>query len=213
MVRPALLSLSLLLLGCRGTEDARQPAPDAVGSDLELLAAWMTGSFSSQAQSEIDPENYFDIRLFMTPIWTDGDDGVWLYVEQAAADRLEWPYRQRVYHLVEESGALRSDVFELPGDPLEYAGAWATPERFDALGPLQLSLREGCSIHLRRRGDTFVGSTLGKGSSSTLGGASYATSEVEINRDALTSWDRGFDASDLQVWGATEGPYAFDRSR
>ena len=28
---------------------------------------------------------------------------------------------------------------------------------------------------------------------------------------SLASWDRGFDEAGVQVWGATEGPYVFDR--
>ena len=42
-------------------------------------------------------------------------------------------------------------------------------------------------------------------------GASYATSEVELREERITSWDRGYDGEGLQVWGATEGPYRFDR--
>jgi hypothetical protein len=28
----------------------------------------------------------------------------------------------------------------------------------------------------------------------------------------MTSWDRGFDAQDRQVWGATKGAYLFRKS-
>lgn len=52
--------------------------------DLVQLADWMSGSFSSAAQAAEDSA-YYDIRLEMAPIWTDRDDAVWLYVEQAMA--------------------------------------------------------------------------------------------------------------------------------
>jgi hypothetical protein len=52
---------------------------------------------------------------------------------------------------------------------------------------------------------------VGKGCGSTLNGASYATSEVLLESTLLLSWDRGFDARDQQVWGATAGGYVFDR--
>ncbi len=42
-------------------------------------------------------------------------------------------------------------------------------------------------------------------------GASYATSEVTLDEVALESWDRGYDDTDTQVWGATQGPYVFIR--
>ena len=71
--------------------------------------------------------------------------------------------------------------------------------------------RGGCSIFLRADGPAFVGATRGEGCSSSLAGAAYATSEVTITRDVLTSWDRGFDAAGEQVWGATAGAYEFVR--
>ena len=97
------------------------------------------------------------------------------------------------------------------GDPLALAGAWRAPARFDDFGPGELALRDGCSIYLTRVGDAYAGSTRGGGCASSLAGASYATSEVTIERDVLTSWDRGFDAAGTHVWGAVEGPYVFVR--
>ena len=46
---------------------------------------------------------------------------------------------------------------------------------------------------------------------SDLRGAAYATSEVTITPQFVLSWDRGFDNTGKQVWGATEGPYVFLR--
>jgi hypothetical protein len=40
-------------------------------------------------------------------------------------------------------------------------------------------------------------------------GATYATSEVVINKQMLESWDRGWDASGKQMWGATKSGYQF----
>ena len=206
-MRPRLLlPLVLPLLappGCRAVPEGAAPPRAAI------LARWMTGSFSSAAQAAAHPGEFSDIRLFTVPIWADRPDGPWLYVEQAAADSLERPYRQRVYHLVDTPEGPRSDVYELPGDPLLLAGAWRDPDAFDALDPAQLSAREGCSIHLTAAGGRFEGSTRGTGCSSTLAGAAYATSEVTVRPDALTSWDRGLDAEGRQVWGATRGPYVF----
>jgi hypothetical protein len=173
----------------------------------------MTGSFSSADQHAADPENYYDIRLHMVPIWRDRTDGPWLYVEQASAAKLDQPYRQRVYHLAAKSdGTLESAVWELPGDPLRFAGAWRTPERFNDLSPADLTMKAGCSMILRRRADgAFVGGTVGKGCESTLRGAAYATSEATITAEGLITWDRGYDADARQVWGATKGGYVFKR--
>jgi len=59
------------------------------------------------------------------------------------------------------------------------------------------------------RTEGFVGGTEGKGCASDLRRATYATSEVVVKLDHLTSWDRGFDKSDRQVWGAEKGGYVF----
>jgi hypothetical protein len=194
------IALALLLL-----------APATHAEDLPTLVEWMTGSFSSEAQAKAD-EAYFDIRLEMVPIWTDREDGVWLYVEQAAATARERPYRQRVYRVTEAvEGRFASEVFELP-EPLRFAGAWRDPAEFEALTPDSLSAREGCAVHLLRRDDgTFTGSTDGDACKSSLRGASYATSIVTIGSAGIESWDRGFDAEGTQVWGAEAGPYVFRR--
>ncbi|MEM8883366.1 MAG: chromophore lyase CpcT/CpeT [Planctomycetota bacterium] len=192
------LPLLLLLLSC-----ASSPSTD----DVAELRAWMTGTFSSEAQSKQDPENFFPIRLVMLPIWTDRADGPWLYVEQATTAKPERPYRQRVYRLVrQDDGVIRSEVYALPGDPLAHAGRWDLPD----VTPGQLKLRTGCSIFLTRQADgSYVGSTRGKGCESSIGDAAYATSEVTITAGLLTSWDRGWTEDDVQAWGATEGAYRF----
>jgi len=189
--------------------------PAGVGDEeIGRLASWMAGSFSSARQAESNPESYYDIRLFMSRIWPTRTDAVWLYVEQASADSLAQPYRQRIYRLsrVEEEGALRSDVFTLPGDPLDFVGGWRDVELLRAITVDDLVLRQGCSIDLRRTGpETFAGSTKGKGCVSSLRGAAYATSEVLITPERVISWDRGFDSQGQQVWGAENAGYVFDR--
>lgn len=180
---------------------------------LARLAEYMVGSFSSAAQAAQDT-NYFDIRLEMVRIWPERTDGIWLYVEQAAAGRLDRPYRQRVYHL-EAPGdtVLLSSVFTLP-DPLRFAGAFRDSVPLRALTPDSLAAREGCEIHLKSMKDnTFEGSTRGRECPSDLRGAAYATSSAWISATELRSWDQGFDGAGRQVWGATAGPYRFLKSK
>lgn len=171
----------------------------------------MSGHYTSAAQALDDSARFFELHLTTVPIWAERLDGPWLYVEQAAAWSLEQPYRQRVYHLVETADGVRSDVYELPGDPHLFAGARGSPEDFGSLGPEELLLRDGCSIELRRTAEGFQGSTVGEGCASSLRGASSATSEVFVAVGILASWDRGFDPRGRQVWGATAGPYLFLR--
>lgn len=187
-------------------------APEPSDADLAALAAMMTGSFSSAAQAAADPENFRDIRLAVVPIWTDRDDGPWLYVEQAAATALEAPYRQRVYRLVRTGEkTIESRVYTLPDPPLRFAGAAQDPAKLAELGPDALTLRAGCAVVLEKSGQEWKGSTAGTGCASDLRGASHATSEVTITAAGMRSWDRGYDAVGKQVWGAVSGPYIFVR--
>ena len=177
---------------------------------VNRLEAWLSGSFSSAAQAARDA-SYFDVRLHVVPIWTTRTDGPWLYVEQALGTQLDKPYRQRVYQLrALGGGRLESRVFELP-QPEAAVGAWRSGASFPLADPTSLLPREGCVVVLRDEGERFVGSTNGKDCSSSLRGASYATSEVTLDANAIHSWDRGYDSAGQQVWGATGGAYEFVR--
>lgn len=182
------------------------------------LIAYMTGSFSSEAQSKAD-SNFYDIRLHMVEIQMGNAPGYWLYVEQALGSAQDKPYRQRVYQVVEISlGIYESRVYEFE-NPLQYAGGWNDASKLSNLTFDKLILRDGCSITLKYEhelvGDIninrFVGSTGATSCPSSLRGASYATSEVVITHDQLLSWDRGWDANGKQVWGAETGGYIFKK--
>jgi hypothetical protein len=215
--RHSLLLAALLLAGCRHAAESSpatstSPKPSSAAL-LKELERYLTGSFTSAAQAQAD-SRFFDIHLHMSPLWPQREDGPWLYVEQAAAARLDKPYRQRVYRLrALEDGRLESQVFLLPGDALQYAGAWQRPELLAAVTPEQLVPREGCSILLTAEQQPllFRGSTQGTSCPSDLRGATYATSEVTLQEGALLTLDRGYDAQGKQVWGSEHGPYRFER--
>lgn len=194
-----LLAAALLLSGAA-----------AHSSPIDLLAGMMSGTFSSREQAAAD-SSYFDINLEMVPIWTDREDGHWLYVEQALAGQLQKPYRQRVYHLFEGNGGFTSFVYELP-DPERFAGRARQPQPLGELTPDSLQARTGCAVYLTQTGDSlFSGATRGKECLSTLRGATWASSQVDIGPGYVHSWDRGFDDKDQQIWGAVSGPYHFLR--
>lgn len=186
-------------------------------TNYPALLKYLSGSFSSEEQHKADADNFFDIRLHMTPIWQHRSDGYWLYVEQARANALDRPYRQRVYQLVQlGENEFESRVYELPGespaDALKFAGAWKDPRKLEGVSSENLKLKAGCSIFLKRLPDgSFEGATRGNGCVSTLRGAAYTTSEVKLAPDQMISWDRGWDKDGKQVWGAEKGGYIFKR--
>jgi CpeT protein len=179
--------------------------------DVDVLVDYMTGSFSSEEQAEKD-SNYFNIELEMVQLWKDRTDGPWLYIEQAVAESKDKPYRQRVYQLRKRNdGKIESLVYTII-DPLRFAGDYKKEFPLLRLTPDSLNLKEGCEVILYQADNGyFEGSTVDKNCGSDLRGASYATSEVMIDKDKLISWDRGFDEKGNQVWGATEGGYIFKK--
>lgn len=210
--------------GQLGADSARS-APEAT---LNEVATLLTGTFTSDAQAQANPD-FYPIALHMAPIWTrfSGSTSTaragerWFYVEQAVATAPEKPYRQRVYRVtplvytdvagVTQVG-VRSEVWELPGDPLRYAGAWQSPDPLADIGPESLALKDGCEVVLFRGPDgVWRGSTVGDSCVSTRQGASYVTSLVEVSPKGLKTLDRGFDAKGAQVWGSEHGAYVFDR--
>jgi hypothetical protein len=219
---PMKLSLALLVLTIAVAVVTSFAADSTSYQALPLLADWMSGSFSSADQAASDTA-FLDIRVQMMPIWRQLSSAMYMYVEQARADQLDLPYRQRVYRLTQiDDSTLSSQVFELK-DRTKAIGAWrkfadgkVNPglQYLNSLTPEDLQARDGCTIYLRIEGDSaFVGSTREQECKSNLRGASYATSEVRLTKDYMYTWDRGFDSTGTQVWGATKGGYMFKKVR
>lgn len=202
------------------------PGFDGFGNEplVERVVELLTGRFDSSAQAASTPD-YFDIHLAICAIEAPGLGKHVLYVEQARADKLAEPYRQRLY-VVEggERGEVISRVFEFT-DPKPFTGfcdkaAAERPAYTEGLAAEKV----GCAVHLREmsynsdesglgeRPAGFGGGTIGDGCPSSLRGATHATSTVVLTAAGMQSWDQGFDATGTQVWGATAGPYHFLRT-
>ena len=194
-------------------DGAVEASPDALEAAVEPVEGrafrWLLGRFDSRTQSLTNPQ-YFAIEVQACRVSAPTLGARVLYLEQSRVGMA--PYRQRVYVVEAEgttgNGAV-SRVFEL-NDPMRFVGLCADPSgtTFSADDVIE---RAGCAVHLTWQNDRFNGATTGRECESTLMGASYATSEVELRANGFTSWDRGFDVSGRQVWGATAGPYQFSR--
>lgn len=199
---PVFLVIVFFAGACASTRKARADA------ELARLVDYMTGDFSSQAQSRRDSD-YYDIRLHIRPIWPSDKGKHWLYVEQATASAENKPYRQRVYLVERDGKGFKSIVYTLP-NPEKWIGAYKDVSLFESIKPADLSLREGCTVFLEKKSDgSFAGSSRGEGCESNIRGAKYATSRVTVTARALLSWDQGFNDKGEQVWGATKGGYEF----
>ncbi len=178
----------------------------------DTLYELLTGHFDSTEQASTNPA-YYPIDLRTCPIAIPELGARVLHVEQAVIDngQVGAPYRQRVYVVTDGADPATQAVsavweFTSPGP---FSG-FCDGEGMQAT-PADLVERAGCRVEVDWKGDHFEGSTPGKECLSDFQGATYATSEVKIYPDRIESWDRGYDASDAQVWGATAGPYVFRR--
>lgn len=194
--------------------DTKAPADAAPTFDPQLthLASWMTGSFSSADQAKKDLA-FYHVTLDMKRIWPQQTDGYWLYVEQAIAGSL--PYRQRIYRLRIEGTSFTSTVFEFSSkaEADKAVGAHKQAQPLAQLTEKDLVEKPGCGVTLSWDAKTKVysGATKPKACLTTYNGATYTTSDVQLSSDKMSSWDRGYDSSDKQVWGAVKGPYIFDK--
>lgn len=196
--------------GCAGSTARLAESP--ARRRLDELQHAMIGDYDNHQQNLADP-HFFLVNLHLAPIWTDRSDGPWLYFEQAAADKPDRPFRQRIFQLRSLGPErIEAHVFIFRENALQYAGAWKDPFALSSITPELLRRREGCSLFLTRQPDgSWSGGTSGTGCSSDIRGATYATTEVALFPDALRIWDRGFDHDGRQVWGATVGPYVFQK--
>ena len=164
---------------------------------LDELFWLMQGTFNSEIQSNEDP-SYYNISLHMYPIWKE--KGNFLYVEQAINSMQDKPYRQRIYEVTRlNDSVFKSAIYTILNDSL-WIGKWKTPNAFNSLSMEDITLRDGCEVLLKRIGENHYKGETGKTScKSSLRGASYATSEVEITEGKIISWDRGFDSENNHV--------------
>lgn len=199
-----ILLVAFIAFGCKNSETKKDPH-----ANLKELFSLMQGSFDSETQSQVDT-TYYNISLHMYPIWEG--KGNYLYVEQALNTMQDKPYRQRIYEVTQiNDSTFSSAIYKLPVDSL-WIGKWKTPKAFDSLSVTDVTLKSGCEVILKRiEPNYYAGKTGDKTCESTLRGAAYATSEVEIFEDKIISWDRGFDSNNEHVWGAENGGYIFNK--
>lgn len=184
---------------------------DESGS-LALLIDYMTGSFSSEAQAASSTDPYHvDVRLKMVRIWDhiSTDNGYWIYVEQAYAEQINSPYRQRIYRVFIENDQIKDEIYAIP-NPSSYVGAWETPDVFDGISEADLTLKAGCGLEFNWEGDHFSGATTGTNCTASIPGVSYLTSETTLFPTYLTSWDLGYNSAGTIVMGPYS-PYIFDK--
>ncbi len=185
---------------------AVRPADD----ELATLALGMTGSFDSLAQVEADlaaaaPYTHLRAVTHIRPVQIAGLTAAGAHtfdVEQAAADSLERPYRQRVYLLTRRDGVLVNRIFRIT-EPQRFAGAHARPEVLAGLTTEQLPLEPGCDLICTRVTEGLYSGIAGLNGTcpTTWRGAAYTISQVLMTPHSITFLDQGFGTQGNHVWG------------
>jgi len=208
--------LALAVAGVVQGQPALAPTQPPIPADRELvrLTTWMTGTFDTFEQVAADEAakaDYVHMRVVMhiVPARIAGlstPDTVTLYVEQAAADTPEAPYRQRVYHVTRREGALVNRTYRLT-EPAAFVGAHARPELLAKLTADRLSLEEGCDLVWTRIDHALYSGIAGLNGTcrTSWRGATRATSQVLLSPGSITSLDQGFDDAGVQRRGPKPG--------
>ncbi|HZJ55543.1 MAG TPA: chromophore lyase CpcT/CpeT [Myxococcaceae bacterium] len=211
VVRTASL-VTLFALGCASPGPSTLPPPKAAPAGAaDRVYRLLGGRFDSADQARSSP-GFSAIQVAACPADVPALGPGVLYVEQAPMDAPDQPDRQRVYVIepgepVESAALVR--VFELavPGSSVGACGL-SVPPRFTRD---ELVERVGCTVALHADGPVYRGTTSGRGCPTTLKGATYVTGELVLDTVGFRSWERGFDPSGTQRWGAESGPYVFVR--
>lgn len=180
--------------------------------DVRRIAQWMSGSFDTFAQVDRDEEQnttYRHIRatLHVMPVQIAGlDNAAALYVENAAAEARQKPYRQRIY--VVKKGANDKVIIEIHKikNQDQVVNAYKNPSLLKNLTLANLTKEQGCDMTFERvNSKLYKGVGGNKTCKSTLRGATHTVSLTELTPTTLTNLDQGFDDAGAHKWGPPPG--------
>lgn len=140
---------------------------------------------------------------------TSSEPSVFLYQEQALADRLTQPYRQRFLRISPSTDGtgIESVSYRLRNED-SWIGLCDRP-----IGERTVQERDledtHCQVLLVPVGENFVGDTPAGGCPSNYRGAVSVTNHIILYEDGMDTFDQGFDAEGNLVWGSTGAPYRF----
>lgn len=186
----------------------------ALQHQIEEVVSHLEGAMDTSAQARANPKA-LDVRITTCKVNVDDTalnrPQIFLYQEQALSQRLSQPYRQRFLRIAPgiNNFGVESAVFK-PPTPKAWVGLCGKPETERVVQPKDLG-QSNCSVALQRSGETYIGETVAGGCPSSYKGAVRITNRIILHQAGMDTWDRGFDATGTQVWGAKDRPYQFRR--
>jgi hypothetical protein len=187
-----------------------------LNQQVEEVASRLEGIMDTSAQAATNSKapnvRMTTCRIQVTDVASaNAGESVFLYQEQALSKDLAKPYRQRFLQLSPSlySQSVRSRSFK-PANPSSWTGFCNKPTADRTLQLKDLGTPV-CNVFLRRSGEDYTGNTPIDGCAAKVRGAVRITNHIELHTTGMDTWDRGFDASGKQVWGAKAESYQYRR--
>ena len=181
-------------------------AQESFNTNVTEVANRLSGTYQNTRQAK-NP-SYVLVKVDSCPVVVD-NDGKYIYVEQTAVEYSDTPYRQRVYRLNSAGGdSVLSTIFKIENQESWTGTCQKNTSRVPVV-PAESLIDIQCAVKLDKFDNVYHGSTINEGCPTTFGGAVRATSTVTVYDNGFDAWDRGYDASETQVWGPVSGPYQF----
>lgn len=170
--------------------------------EIKAVSDLLVGSWKTMAPNPATGEKA-EMWMHIAPIRGEGLNHAF-YVEHAWGESLGAPSRQSIFELYRFKGdriRLRTLEFKSPGRGEVLGALWAAP---DMLPPVRRDeLIATLDIELTKAGSGFAGKTPYP-YPTAIGGAVEMTTELTLNRGALTTHDVGFDADGKIAWGGSK---------
>ncbi|MGF1522933.1 MAG: chromophore lyase CpcT/CpeT [Leptolyngbyaceae cyanobacterium] len=208
-----LLTLGMFSPALAQTFDVPVGVATPSSEPVEAVVNHLVGIMDTSAQAAVD-SNRVSVQMTTCRVELAENSatvaGAYLYQEQALTERLDSPYRQRFLHIVadEDSEGAKSLTFK-PIDSEAWVGLCDRPSSERVIPSTALFADAVCTVVLQPADSGYVGTTPSEGCPVNLHGAVRLTNTIVLHEAGMDTWDRGFDAAGIQVWGAEDTPYEF----
>ncbi len=143
------------------------------------------------------------------------NNSIFLYQEQAVAEKFNEPYRQRFLEILSDDrgqNQVESKSYK-PINMEKWIGFCDKPETERIVPTTELGTYV-CSVFLTKSAANYMkplylGETQTGGCPANVRGATSISNTIYLFPDGMNTWDRGFDANGNQVWGAANEAYKF----
>lgn len=180
----------------------------SIDAQVREVASYLIGAMDTSARAASDRQAA-DVRITTCAVQVPQSDAIFLYQEQALSLKLDSPYRQRFLQIAPSADNLAVEsITYKPDNPETWQGLCNKPQRERSVSLPQLG-EPVCRVILGRDGEGYWGTTPEEGCAANYRGAVRITNQVQLTRETMETWDRGFDAEGTQVWGAQDESYQY----